>query len=267
MSRRESAVSGSFYPEECAKVEAYIKDFNDTINTEALEKITMNTRAIISPHAGYMYSGFTANAAFKIASRRQDIKRIVVIGPSHRVSFLGASVAQFDSYESPCGDLQIDTVFSKKLLDSYEDLHFMSNMHHEHSTEVQMPFIRHYFEGIRIVEIVYGQIDEKALAVVIEDLLEDSANFIVISTDLSHFYTQEEAKKLDTICINAIDTMNITLFDKGCEACGILGVKAMILAAKSKALETQILDYRTSADASGDKSRVVGYVSALIGVL
>ncbi len=264
MSKRESAVAGTFYPSECQKIKEYIKHFNSTINQEALEKITTLPRAVIVPHAGYMYSGFTANVAYKIASKRRDIKRIIIIGPSHRVGFRGASIAQYDTYESPCGHLAIDTVFSKKLEAKYEALHFFDKAHQEHSTEVQVPMIQNYFSATPVVEMVYGDIDSKDLALIIDDLLEDRENFIVISTDLSHFYTQDEAKKLDAICMEAIDTMNVSLFDKGCEACGITGVKAMILAAKSRSLQTQILDYRTSADASGDESRVVGYVSVLI---
>jgi hypothetical protein len=264
MSRRESAVAGSFYPSQCAKVEAYFEQFNSMLNQDVMQKITQTPRAIIVPHAGYMYSGFTANVAYQLASKRTDIKRIIVIGPSHRVGFLGASVAQFDRYASPCGDLSMDVAFSKTLEARYRDLHFMAHVHQEHSTEVQIPFIAHYFKTTPVVEIVYGQIDTKVLAEVVEYLLTNSSNLIVISTDLSHFYTQEEANKLDSICVEGIRNMNVSFLDTGCEACGMIGVKAMLLAAKSQKLQTQILDYRTSADASGDESRVVGYLSALI---
>ncbi len=264
MSKRESSVAGSFYPSECSKIKEYIEYFNNTTNQEALKQFDTNPRAVIVPHAGYVYSGFTANLAYKIASQRKDIRRIIIIGPSHRIGFHGASIAQYNTYESPCGHLAIDTVFSKKLKEKYAVLDFMDKAHHEHSTEVQVPLIQNYFSATPVVEIVYSDIDVKDLALIIDDLLENSANFIVISTDLSHFYTQEEAKKLDSICIKAIDTMNVSLFDTGCEACGITGVKAMILAGKSRNLTTQILDYRTSADASGDKNRVVGYLSVLL---
>ena len=264
MSKRETAVAGTFYPSECQKIKEYIEYFNNTTNQEALKEFDSDPRAIIVPHAGYMYSGFTANLAYKIASQRNDIRRIIIIGPSHRIGFRGASIAQYNTYESPCGHLAIDTVFSKKLEAKYDILHFFEKAHHEHSTEVQVPFIQNYFSATPLVEMVYSDIDVKDLAIIIDDLLEDSANFIVISTDLSHFYTQDKAEKLDSICIEAIDTMNVSLFDKGCEACGITGVKAMILAGKSRNLKTQILDYRTSADASGDRNRVVGYLSVLL---
>ena len=264
MSKRKSSVAGAFYPAECSKIKEYIEHFNSSINKEALKEIDVNTRAVIVPHAGYVYSGFTANVAYMVASSRIDIKRVVVIGPSHRVAFKGASVALFDTYESPCGYLAIDKKFSKRLQESYKSINFFENSHQEHSTEVQIPFIQHYFSSTPIVEIVYGDIEPDELATIMEDILQDSSNLLVISTDLSHFYTQKEAKQLDSICIKAVADMDIDMLDRGCEACGMIGIKAILKAAKNKALKTEILDYRTSADASGDDSRVVGYLSALI---
>ncbi len=265
MSRRKAAVSGTFYPASCEKIEAMISHFSGMLPSGALDHFMKDVRAVIVPHAGYIYSGFTANAAFRLAARRSDVKRVVVIGPSHRVALPGASVAQFESYETPCKTLAIESTFSRKLEAHYADLSFFSQAHQEHSTEVQMPFIAHYFSDVPVVEIVYGAIDPKALALVIEELLADRTTLLVISTDLSHFYTLEAAGRLDQICIEAIRSMNISMFDQGCEACGLIGVKAMLLAAKNRGLKTEIVDYRTSADASGDTDRVVGYLSAVIG--
>ncbi len=264
MSSRKANFAGSFYPSECSKIKEYIEYFNNTTNTEALKKIQIKPRAAIVPHAGYIYSGFTANLAYKIASSRSDIKRIIIIGVSHKIGFKGLSVAEYDTYESPCGHLAIDKKFSLKLKQKFSEIHFYEKAHHEHSSEVQVPFLQHYFSATPVVELIYSDIDAKNLAIIIEDLLQDNSNFILISTDLSHFYTKKRAKELDGICIEAIKNINISTLDEGCEACGITGVKAMLLATKSKKLKTYILDYRTSADASGDNSSVVGYVSALI---
>lgn len=100
-----------------------------------------------------------------------------------------------------------------------------------------MPFIKNYFDKTSVVEIVYGRQDFKTLSTLIDQLLEDDDNFVVISTDLSHFYTLEKAKKLDNICLNAIVNMDLELFDKGCEACGKIGVKAMVNSALKKGLK------------------------------
>ena len=138
-------------------------------------------------------------------------------------------------------------------------------MHLEHSTETQAPFIKHYFSDASIVEIVYGKMSYEGLSLLIDEVLEDEDNLLVISTDLSHFYTQEKANELDNICLNAIAKKDLALFDKGCEACGKLGVKAVIQSAIKKDLDSKVLHYCTSYNKTKDASRVVGYASALIG--
>lgn len=128
-----------------------------------------------------------------------------------------------------------------------------------------MPFVGHYFPGAEVVEIVYGDQDYRMLSQLIDRVLEDEENLVVISTDLSHFHTQLQAKGLDTLCIQGMADLKITELETGCEACGMIGVKAVIASAKRAGLQSQVLDYRTSADVTGDKESVVGYVSCLVG--
>ncbi|QKF66346.1 AmmeMemoRadiSam system protein B [Arcobacter venerupis] len=260
MSIRKAVVSGSFYPDKKEEILKYINHFNSVkTNDETFE----NIKAIIVPHAGYIYSGFTANLAYKLLNK-EDIKRVIVIGPSHRAYLKGASVALYDEYETPLGNLKIDKEFSQNLIDKYDFLEFNEECEFEHSTETQAPFIKHYFENIQLVEIVYGEIDYEDLSKVIDEVLEDELNFVVISTDLSHFYTLEEANKKDNICLNAINKKDLEMFNY-CEACGKTGVKAIINWAIKNNYETKVLNYCTSADVTKDKNRVVGYTSALIG--
>ena len=261
MNIRKSVVSGSFYPDKKEELLKYINQFNSfKTNNETFE----NIKAIIVPHAGYIYSGFTANLAYKLASNKK-IKRVIVIGPSHRVYLKGASVALYDEYETPLGNLKIDKEFSQNLIDKYDFLDFNVECEFEHSTETQAPFIKHYFENVQLVEIVYGEINYEDLSKVIDEVLVDSDNFVVISTDLSHFYTFEEAQKLDNICLEAIDKKDLKMFDY-CEACGKEGIKAIIDWAIKNDFDTKVLNYCTSADVTKDKSRVVGYATALIGI-
>ena len=261
MNIRKSVVSGSFYPDKKEELLKYINQFNSfKTNNETFEDI----KAIIVPHAGYIYSGFTANLAYKLASNKK-IKRVIVIGPSHRVYLKGASVALYDEYETPLGNLKIDKEFSQNLIDKYDFLDFNVECEFEHSTETQAPFIKHYFENVQLVEIVYGEINYEDLSKVIDEVLVDSDNFVVISTDLSHFYTFEEAQKLDNICLEAIDKKDLKMFDY-CEACGKEGIKAIIDWAIKNDFDTKVLNYCTSADVTKDKSRVVGYTTALIGI-
>ncbi len=260
MSSRNMSVAGTFYPSECSEIERYIQTFNQAVSSK---KGKLSARAIISPHAGYVYSGFSANAAYSLVDT-QGIKRVVLIGPSHRVYLKGASVALYEEYLSPCSKMKMDMEYSKALIERYELFSFDPSAHAEHSTETQVPFIQHYFGPVDLVEIVYGDIDYAAFVPLIEELLKDEESFLVISTDLSHFYTLEEAKALDSICLKAVEDMDMKGLDSGCEACGKIGVKALVQAAENLGLGSRVVDYRTSYDASSDASRVVGYMSALI---
>jgi len=263
--KRKAAVAGAFYPKRCSEVEKMFANFTKLAKEHFQQKALLQAkpRAVIVPHAGYIYSGFTANLAYMIA-RNSKPKRVIVIGPSHRHYFEGVSVGEFERFETPCGDIPIDTDYIQRIKKSFP-VTFVPKAHlKEHSTEVQMPFIKHYLPNAKVIEIVYGKADPHKLAKLIYALLQDRDNLVVISTDLSHFYTLEEAKKRDNVCLNAIAKKEPSLLDKGCEACGKIGLKAILEVAQKANLKTDLLDYRTSADTSGDTKRVVGYVSALI---
>ncbi len=255
MSVREPAVEGQFYPSSSNEIISTIKAYN----IKDSEYTDLTSRAFIVPHAGYIYSGFTANKALRLL-RNVDIEHVVVLGPSHRIAFKGISAAMFDSYDTPLGAFNIDKTFISKLAQHF-DIKFVPQAHHEHSTEVQMPFIKYYKPDISIVELVYGEEDPVNLAKVIDHLLQDKGTAVVISTDLSHYYDINKANRLDSICVDAVRTLDIERLSQGCEACGKIGVEAMLIAAKHRGLKAQVLDYRTSADASFDKSQVVGYMS------
>ncbi|MEA3417926.1 MAG: AmmeMemoRadiSam system protein B [Campylobacterota bacterium] len=262
--KRKAAVKGTFYPDSCTKIGIYFQKFNEMIGSKIKAKpvFKVTPRAVIVPHAGYIYSGFTANIAYRLLSRTHA-KRVVVIGPSHRHAFEGISGSYFESYETPCGDIDIDTAYLINLAKQFK-IGFDEKAHlNEHSTEVQMPFVKHYLPKAKVIELVYGDISPHRIAEIIAYLLNDKENVVVISTDLSHFYTEEKARKLDNFCLEGISDLDTNKFGKGCEACGITGLEAMIEAARKLGLRSQLLDYRTSADSSGDKSRVVGYTSAV----
>jgi len=262
MSIRKDAVAGQFYPAQKDEIIEMLQHYNKIVD-EALQDasvLDLNPRAIIVPHAGYIYSAFTANIAFRVLQNSHP-KRVVVIGPSHRVYLESTSVALFDRFETPLGDLSIDTTLAKELIEKF-DLHFQENAHAEHSTEVEMPFVKYYMPDAAVLELVYGKEDPGKLAKVIEYLLDDKETAVVISTDLSHYYDIEKAKRLDSICLDAVAKINPKELHQGCEACGKIGVEALLLAAQNRELKSTLLDYRTSADASGDKSQVVGYMSA-----
>jgi MEMO1 family protein len=256
MSLRDSYFSGSFYPSDKDEILKYISAFDEIKKIEIHE----NIRAIIVPHAGYVYSGFSANLIYSNLSHTNP-KRVIVIGPSHRVAFLGASISLHDEYKTPFGNLIIDKEYALKLSENFS-LTFIESVHKEHSTEVQMPFIKHYLDNVKVIEIIYSQMDRYTLSDLVTYLLDDKDNLVVISTDLSHFYDLTYANELDSNCLKAIENIDISLLDQ-CEACGKIGVGALLLSAKKVNLHSKLIDYRTSAWASGDTSRVVGYASAI----
>lgn len=252
MSSHPLAVAGMFYPEdgeEIARLVAHAK--------KQAPILASPPRALIVPHAGYIYSGITASLAYASCATP---KRVVVIGPSHRVRLNGASVAQYTHVPTPCGALAIDTAFCAHLQEHFEWLGFFPAAHHEHSTEVQMPLLKCFFPQVRVVEIVYGTLSHENLAGLVRLCLDAPETLVVISTDLSHFYPLAQAKEKDSVCIEAIKALHVKELE-GCEACGITGVKALVEVAASYPLTPKVLEYRTSFERSKDANSVVGYVS------
>jgi len=256
--KREMSVAGSFYPNNSGEIIGYFENFTKVY--EQTNNKTINSKVVIVPHAGYVYSGYSANIAYK-SLQKANLKNIVVIGPSHHYLFDGISLYDFDSYDTPFGEIQNAKNLSKKLHENFE-LESLEQAHAEHSTETQFPFIKYYLKDVNIVELVYSRINYSSISKIIDFVLNEEDCGIIISTDLSHFYSLDKANRLDSICIDAIKKLDINLLNTGCEACGKTGLEAVIQSAKNNNLTPHILDYKTSADASNDEYRVVGYVSA-----
>jgi len=256
--RRKMSVCGSFYPQRTVDLLRYFEHFTKVYDENfSLPKI--KAKAFIVPHAGYVYSGYTANIAYRIL-QQQDIKNLVVIGPSHRVGFKGVSLCEDNSYDTPFGEIQS----AKDMVDELKQMFDLKMLipHAEHSTEVQFPFIKHYLPHLNMVELIYSDISSKSLSDIIDFILRQQDYGVIISTDLSHFHSLQEANRIDKICLNGVENLSLETLQNGCEACGIKGVKAMVMSAKKLNLTSHLLDYRTSADMSNDTSRVVGYMSA-----
>lgn len=257
---------GTFYPETCAEIKLLIEKFNmildGAIEGKEKEFFSHTPQAIIVPHAGYAYSGFTANAAYRAFSQNGEMKRIFIIGPSHHHYFEGISGGEFSKIDLKNYDLEYDLEALNALKEKHA-INFTPEAHKEHSTETQFPFIKFYFPDIKAIEMVYGKYEPSELENLLFDILSNKENGVIISTDLSHFYTEDEANSIDNICLHAIQNGDAQLLHRGCEACGAIGVEAIIKVSKKLNLTPKILDYRTSSWSSGDKSRVVGYTSAI----
>ncbi len=252
---RKSYFNGSFYTDNCNELTNFFSNNKSLIKNE-------NIRAIVVPHAGYFYSGNVAKEVYKLTNG-EKYKKVVVVGPSHHIYFKDASIVLEENYETPCGNLEIDINYSYELIKKLDFLSYIKQAHKEHSTEVQMPFIKHYFNNTKVIEIVYGDIAYQKIVLLINEILKDKDNLLVISTDLSHFYNLKEANELDSNCIKAFKNLDIENL-QNCEACGKLGLKALIKVAKEHNLSSKLIDYKTSANASNDKTRVVGYMSGIV---
>lgn len=216
---------------------------------------------IIVPHGEWKLSGFTANMAYRVLAG-SPVDTVVVIGPSHHVGLKGISISKYDSFETPIGDILIDQKLVEYMENNFDITHYPL-AHREHSTEVQMPFIKYYLPNAMVVELVYGFATVETLEAIVTYILQNRTYAVVISTDLSHFHTQEDANVFDMQCIEAITHGDNELLKNGCEACGSIGVESLIIAAEKENLEGLLLDYSTSADTNGDTASVVGYMSAI----
>jgi len=251
--------AGDFYPKWC-------EELQETIASYPLKERlpTALPRAFVVPHAGYIYSAKTANEAYRYIKDAQEIERVVVVAPSHHVAFKGLSVLEVDAYETPCGELTVDKKYIAELKKSFRFLYEKKAHKKEHAGEVQMPLIHYYRPDMKVVEILYSQIESATLARLLERLLRDKTTLVVISSDLSHYHTLKEANRLDRICIDALERKNRLILKEGCEACGYRGIEALIVAARKLGLHVKILDYDTSYSYTKTSKSVVGYLSAIV---
>ena len=258
---RPTAHAGSFYPKSCTDLEHRFASFRNRAQREQRALSQHTPRAIIVPHAGYVYSGYTADLAYRTALKSRA-KRVIVIGPSHHLYFKGVAAAGYDAFKTPCGLLRSDERYLGQLKEKFIFNATQEPFSKEHSTEVQLPFINHYLPQMKVIELVYGDITVDKLSRLMHYLLRDPKNLLVISSDLSHFHTKRVAQQHDFVCLDGVEERDLKRLQEGCEACGKRGIEAIVRTAGTIGLKSELIDYRTSADASGDTTKVVGYMSA-----
>ena len=257
---RHPAVAGLFYP---ADKQILKNDIHQYLSEVTAEQKTM-PKALIVPHAGYVYSGPIAASAFKqLIPYKNKIKRIVVLGPSHRVAFKGLAVPESDVFNTPLGNIPIDQTSIQKLSGLPQIIVSDKAHEDEHSLEVQLPFLQEILGEFSLVPIVVGDAERHEVADVINRLWNSEDTLIVISTDLSHYHSYNEAKQLDQDTSDAIVNLKSNLIEYD-DACGRNGLKGMLTVAEEKNLSIDVLDLRNSGDTAGDKNRVVGYGAYVI---
>lgn len=258
MSVRPTAVAGAFYPGDAQTLASMIDGFLAQVEGELL-----SPKVVVSPHAGFIYSGLTAAYAYRQLQSR-EIERILLVGPSHHVYFEGFAFSGADRWTTPLGEVELDQGDMAAFLKEREEdpAFFLHDQPHEfeHSLEVQVPFLQRSLARFKLVPVCYGKSDYRKLAAVFDHFLADEKTVAVVSSDLSHFHPQAQANRVDAFCNRAVETLDLDAMDH-CEACGAIGMKAAIAYAQRQGLKSKVLDYRTSGDTAGDKNRVVGYGS------
>lgn len=254
-SMRAPAVAGSFYPEDPKQLLTLTQSF-----LRAVPGVSGRCpKAIIVPHAGYIYSGAIAASAYAhVALGRETIRRVILLGPAHRVAFHGLALSSADFFVTPLGPVPLDRAVITSLL-SLPVVELLDKAHaQEHSLEVQLPFLQEVLHNFSLVPIVVGEAPAETVAKVLEQLWGGPETLIVISSDLSHYHDYAAAKKLDLATSQAIEKLQpeaITYHD----ACGRLPINGLLLVAKKLGLSVIPYDLRNSGDTAGDRDRVVGY--------
>lgn len=274
---REPAVAGLFYPKDPAELRRVL----DRLLTGARPTPIPGLRALVSPHAGYAYSGPTAANAYALL-QGASVRTVIVLTPSHYAGFRGACVSSADVFRTPLGDVPVARDLADKLVQASPFIREtpcrvqrpgwsrQSSRAEpaagtdtadtwEHADEVQVPFLQRALGNFRLLTIVLGDVDPAAVAEGLAKHL-DAQTLIVASSDLSHYHPYETARTLDTQCTEAILRLDIERMAAQ-EACGRSPILVVMHLARSRGWKTTMLDYRNSGDTSGDKSRVVGYAA------
>ena len=252
---RIPAVAGLFYPADVYQ----LSDMVDNYLQQAQSGNTQRPHIIIVPHAGYQYSAqIAANAYKKLLPFQKEIKKVILIGPSHYVALKGVALSPSKSFKNALGNIQIDDEITK-ILSTFEGFSYNEAAHKkEHSLEVQLPFLQKILSNFTIVPLVYGQVEPQILADALKPFIKRKDVLVVISADLSHYLDYDTAKIVDGVTIDMVEKSQPL---EEHQSCGAIGINAAILLSKYGNLHPRLIDMANSGDVTGGKDRVVGYAS------
>ena len=246
---RRPAVAGSFYPAEPDALRAAIdRAFAGTARPPDGAPVP---KALVAPHAGYVYSGPVAASAYaRIAAARDRIERVVLLGPAHRVWLEGVAASGYDAWRTPLGEVPVERPRHVAVDDvAHAD---------EHSLEVHVPFLQTILRPFTLVPLVVGHASPHHVAALLDDLWGGDETLVVVSTDLSHYHDHATATELDRATAAHIAARaHEQLGDR--DACGVFPLRGLLFAARQRSLDVELLDLRNSGDTAGSHDRVVGY--------
>ncbi len=259
---RQPAVAGMFYPADAAHLRPMLEEFLQQAGQQLDENAPV-PRAIIVPHAGYVYSGPVAASAYaRLRPAHARYKRVLLLGPSHRVPFRGLATSSATHFLTPLGQIPLDRA-SLERLETLPQVTRLDQAHAmEHSLEVQLPFLQSVLDEFVLVPLVVGDTDPHEVSEIIEQFWDDQT-LIVISSDLSHYHDYATAQQLDTATSRAIEALRPESIGYG-DACGRNPVNGLLQFARAHGLHASMVDLRNSGDTAGPRDQVVGYGAYLL---
>ncbi|QGU33789.1 AmmeMemoRadiSam system protein B [Thermochromatium tepidum] len=256
---RQTAVANQFYPGDPAELVRTL----DTLLAEPLHSVSVRheapPKALIVPHAGYVYSGPIAATAYATLEPVRDrIRRVVLLGPSHRVPFFGLAASSDEVFSTPLGPVPIDLESVERALTLPQVRLFDAAHAKEHSLEVQLPFLQRVLDDFSLVPLVVGEAAPESVAEVLDLLWGGPETLILISSDLSHYLDYHSAQHLDAATSAAIEALRPEAIGHD-QACGRIPVNGLLTLARRRGLTAKTLDLRNSGDTAGSRAQVVGY--------
>lgn len=251
---RSPAVAGMFYPADPATLRHMVSDY---LNGAAIDEPA--PKALIAPHAGYIYSGAVAASAYaRLRSVRGQIRRVVLLGPAHRVPFRGIALSSAQAFETPLGAVAIDQEGIAAIAD-LPQVQTLDEAHRlEHSLEVQLPFLQEALEDFKLVPLLVGEASPESVADILERLWGGPETLIVVSSDLSHYHDYDTARQMDRGTSTAIEALQGAAIGYD-DACGRNPINGLLYLAKRRGLRARTVDLRNSGDTAGPRDQVVGY--------
>lgn len=263
VSVRQPAVADMFYPGNPHELHRMVVTFLNEASKDASTSTgeTQVPKAIVAPHAGYIYSGpIAASAYVRLKPAREQITRVVLLGPSHRVPLLGCACSTAQYFATPLGNIPLDRKTIRDIL-SLPFVHELDEAHAlEHSLEVHLPFLQEVFADFSLVPVVVGDCSPNQVAELLEKVWGGPETLIVVSSDLSHYHDYDTARKMDAATCQAIEDLDVASIDSQ-HACGMMPLRGLLTAAKKHALHATTVDCRNSGDTAGPRNQVVGYGS------
>ena len=257
---RPAAVAGAFYPAQAAALSRDIHALLEQADKAGAEGSPGVPKAIVVPHAGYIYSGAMAARAYaRIATAHARIRRVVLLGPVHRVPVRGLALPASAFFATPLGEVELDQqaiadIRALPQVSVSQAVHAM-----EHSIEVQLPFLQSVLDDFKLVPLAVGDATPEEVAQVLERLWGGPETLIVISSDLSHYLPYQTARQVDGETVQTILALRAQLSHE--QACGGTPINGLLLAARKHPLQAELLGVCNSGDTAGDRQRVVGYAS------